>query len=348
MSAMLPGAHFIYWKRDGKGDYLQSGEFCYLSQREVIVYRWANHCFLRVLDADEVARFQMGHENLTLLSHAAAYPQEYTAPWSDVVYAISRVAICLFQGSDLLSQQEDTLEEYRDTAEATFDERPGQSLGDRPYSDIPNKLKLKARSSLEFCVPSAVSATNMDRSSDLEQLLEHYAEVWEGAKTFSSFETNELNALSRQLDLTNAECLLLGELQISYVSFLLGSSLQSQIQWKDMLILLGNSECLAESRAALGSEMLRLLYGQISQMPEDFVLSEISKSNFIIWTLMSLSEIFKDSESSKIRRRLKLLEVSAEFGHDLNSLGNGDKKVQDVHHRALGFARRWPASCRYS
>eukprot|EP01057_Protomagalhaensia_wolfi_P001969 Protomagalhaensia_wolfi_Nauph_80__1968@NODE_2242_length_1156_cov_37_198747_g1749_i0_p1_GENE_NODE_2242_length_1156_cov_37_198747_g1749_i0NODE_2242_length_1156_cov_37_198747_g1749_i0_p1_ORF_typecomplete_len381_score55_30AAR2/PF05282_11/1_1e48RWPRK/PF02042_15/0_36_NODE_2242_length_1156_cov_37_198747_g1749_i01371144 len=303
---MRPGAHFIYWNRDCKEDYLMNGEFCYLSQREVIVYRWSKRCFLRIFDEEELARYRMGHEDLSLLSRAAAYPKEYVQPWNDVAYAISRIAIKLFQGKDLMSKNEQDLSEYVDSAEARFDERPGRAMGGRNYSDIPNKIKQRG---VTGPFAASISAAGMDRSSDLETLLQSYeVTLSDAAQELSTFDKTELKTLAEHLGLSNVQCLLLAEVQMAYINFLLGSDLSSQQQWKELLVLLGNCDFLSDRESNLGAEVLRLMYGQISQMPDDFVMSEITKSNFIIWTLMSLTEIMKDAESAKIKRRLKILE----------------------------------------
>lgn len=310
MCAMRPGAHFVYWNRDEKMDSTQYGEFVYLSNREVVVYRWCTRFFLRVYDEDEIARYQLGHDNLSLLSRAVAYPAELVQPWIDVSFAVSRVSILLFQGKPLVSTEEDELEEYVENKEDVFDERPGQCFGDRLYSDIPNKIKQREApgKNLPPRDSSAISLDSMDRSSDLEKLLEQYTSLLKDATGLSSYDLAEFKTLSTQLKVSETECLLLSELQMAYIFFLLGASMRSQVQWKELLILLGNCECLAESRSNLGAEVLRLMYGQISQIPDDFILSEISRSNFLIWTLMSLSEMMRDAEVPKLRRRLKILE----------------------------------------
>eukprot|EP01053_Blabericola_migrator_P011435 Blabericola_migrator_1__11434@NODE_679_length_6909_cov_149_679480_g493_i0_p4_GENE_NODE_679_length_6909_cov_149_679480_g493_i0NODE_679_length_6909_cov_149_679480_g493_i0_p4_ORF_typecomplete_len385_score61_56AAR2/PF05282_11/5_2e47LRR_RI_capping/PF18779_1/0_1DUF4283/PF14111_6/0_23_NODE_679_length_6909_cov_149_679480_g493_i056816835 len=315
MSSMRPGAHFIYWSQDEKDvDFLLNGEFCYLSKQEVVVYRWSKRYFLREYDEDELERFREGHENLSLLSHAGVYPPAYVQPWLDVSYAVSRVAIYLFQGQDLLPKH--NLDEYADQAEARFDELPGRSLGGRKYSDIPNRLKRKElgidRTNMNEETSRAISTAGMDRSADLELLLRSYDESRRAA-TVTPFAQEEFRALTSQLNLPENQCLLLAELQMAFVTFLLGADLMSQAQWKELLILIASCDCLAaEEYESLAAELLRLLYGQLSQLPEDFVLSEITQSNFIIWSLMSLTEVLKDAPSQKISKRLRFLENMVE------------------------------------
>ena len=74
---------------------------------------------------------------------------------------------------------------------------------------------------------------------------------------------------------------ILGELQFSFISFLVGQCLDSYDQWKHLIVLLAESEESFMTHRQLMLNFVVVLYEQIKQFPEDFFEDEISKGNFL-------------------------------------------------------------------
>ena len=87
-----------------------------------------------------------------------------------------------------------------------------------------------------------------------------------------------------------AETQLLGELQLSFVLFLLVSSLGALTQWKALLHTLCRSDGALALRPKLFLLLLPALTAQLKMAPEDFFVDELSGDNFLRAALAALAD----------------------------------------------------------
>ena len=87
-----------------------------------------------------------------------------------------------------------------------------------------------------------------------------------------------------------ADAALLGEMQLSFLLFLLISSLGALTQWKALLHTVCSSEGAIRSRPTLFTLMVRALTAQLKLAPEDLFVDELSGDNFLRGALASLAD----------------------------------------------------------
>jgi len=92
---------------------------------------------------------------------------------------------------------------------------------------------------------------------------------------------------------------LLGELQYSFVCFLIGRTLSGLEQWKRIVDLLCNCEEAIELHPDLYLKFIRVISVQLKELPEDFFSNELTSKNFLNKSLQSLMQILSESQMSK-------------------------------------------------
>jgi hypothetical protein len=104
-----------------------------------------------------------------------------------------------------------------------------------------------------------------------------------------------------QKEWKNKQDLFLGELQYSFVHFIIGECEDSLTQWKKIIDLIINSEAaflsIQEAQSInlekLAMDFIPVFYDQLNQFPADFFRDELSKDNFICRLLKRLKEYSK-------------------------------------------------------
>lgn len=118
----------------------------------------------------------------------------------------------------------------------------------------------------------------------------------------------------------------LGELQISFITFLIGEELGGFEQWKKIIQLLCYSEKYVYQKPELYAEGIRCIFSMIKQFPKDFFFDILSKNNFVGNCLKNLYCISQDEKCHlEIKNRMgylkKLLEEN--FGYPLEEFRVG-------------------------
>lgn len=130
------------------------------------------------------------------------------------------------------------------------------------------------------------------------------------------------------------ELAILGELQLSYISFLLGQNFDGFEQWRALLLLLCSCEDAALRRTELFAELLRTFFTQLSQAPSDLFGDDLTKENFLGSCALSLLEIC-NTDAPKLQKRCSKLRelVEEKFGlstEELALLGEDAPEVVDL------------------
>ena len=152
-----------------------------------------------------------------------------------------------------------------------------------------------------------VSRVQMDRSSFLEMVVSaHYGESLEA---------------------------LLGELQLSFVLFMLIYSYPALEHWKKLVYILCQCEEMMRMKPTFYAKFLRILYEQLGYSPEDFFHTELSHENFLRPAMTSLFQILNaeglPSTLEEHRRRL-LMFMRKKFNLFDENAGEDYFKYDDV------------------
>ena len=115
--------------------------------------------------------------------------------------------------------------------------------------------KVDRRSFEKGATPSSISMSCMDSSYHLEKLLN---------ETYK-----------------NNHRLFLGELQLSFVSFLISQNYDSFEQWKKLTELLCSCDTALTKYSQLFLDFLQVFYYQLKEVPQDFFVDIVSSQNFL-------------------------------------------------------------------
>jgi A1 cistron-splicing factor AAR2 len=113
---------------------------------------------------------------------------------------------------------------------------------------------------------------------------------------------------------------LLGELQIAFVSFLIGHVFDAFEWWKSMVTLLCFSDEALSQHKDLFTGFISSLHFQLQEIPSDFFIDIVTKDNFLTITLQTF---FSNLEQSKTADR-SLVKRGLQFRENLSKKYNWD------------------------
>ena len=98
---------------------------------------------------------------------------------------------------------------------------------------------------------------------------------------------------------------LLGELQISFVVFLLGHVYSAFEQWKLLVDTICRAQQSLVQRPNFYKTFIRTLHFHLKETPSDFFVDIVSRNNFLVTTLKSLFEGLREDDgvNSELRSR---------------------------------------------
>eukprot|EP00249_Psilotum_nudum_P012156 c23613_g1_i3 orf=509-1507(-) len=236
------GHHCLFWishsrtyldstSRHGNESSPITGFFINPAPGEVIVRRWdaKEERLVKLLDGTEEERYQLAVKNFDFDCQLGAYDIHCYRVWKQLTAYID---------SSTLERLEPVGGDISVIAEATFadghtaPEDKGKSSGRCFYTSIPHLVKCPGVSGSEL------TALNVDKSVLLETVLEQHYGCSEDA--------------------------ILGELQFSFVAFLMGQSLESFGQWKAIVSLMLSCEAAPlRRRTQLFIKFLELVYFEL-------------------------------------------------------------------------------------
>jgi len=172
------------------------------------------------------------------------------------------------------------------------------------YSRIPRASELvsKARLADPAARAALLSQLHLDHTPRLDALLQSVADsaasFYATTATASSADDavdDIAAAAGAQLELSERE--LLGELQFSFVAFLIGQDQAAFEAWKELCILLCSCVSGLESRHALFEAWAALvLPAQLAELPRDFFVDPISGDNFLAPALQRLFDAVEERD----------------------------------------------------
>ncbi|XP_011498606.1 PREDICTED: protein AAR2 homolog [Ceratosolen solmsi marchali] len=294
-----PGFHFIHYSAvDQYGESApRIGFFHNFNKSDFIVKRW--DASLESISSESVSEetVQRLKENLKELDRfLGAYPFDIWKQWKDLTNKIdSSIAErcapqCGFVNSALELVNYDDASRPRGSETSKKRKRQiGLTVEEKEEQLLPD-LKPKPGTELRLTeLPEKFYPDNATPSEITRHSLD------------SSYALNTL------LDKLNNPMEVIGELQLSFVCFLSGQSLESFEHWKKLLSLICTADSLIPTRRAIYVEFMNTLDIQLLYVPEELLCDIVASNNFVYHNLRKL---FANIESNvDVDDRLKSLAV---------------------------------------
>ncbi|CAN1122837.1 Protein AAR2 homolog [Linum perenne] len=247
-----PGIHFLYFSssnREGKEFSPVIGSFIDAGPSEVIVRRWEQQEERLVkLSEEEAERFAQAVLRLEFDGNLGPYNASQYRDWKQLSNYLARSIIERIEpiGGEITISSESRIYENipKSSMEKTLDEQlvnnkfststsiDKSTVRGCYYTRIPRTIKHKGIAAKEL------TSLNLDKTELLESILMKYY--------------------------GGSEDVLLGELQFSYIAFLMGQSLEGFFQWKSMVtLLLGCVEAPFRTRSRLYTKFIKVIYYQL-------------------------------------------------------------------------------------
>ncbi|RID55389.1 hypothetical protein BRARA_G02654 [Brassica rapa] len=248
-----PGIHFVFYSsstRDGKEFSPTIGFFIDVAPSRVIVRKWNQQDeWLAKVSEEEEERYSQAVKSLEFDKHLGPYDLSQYGAWKHLSNYITKDVIekfepvggeitVIYESAILKGGPKTEMERALDAQMKKSKSEASSSSTEQPkgnrfyYTSIPRIIKHKGISGQEL------TSLNLDKTQLLESVL-----------------SKEYKA---------SEDLLLGELQFSFVAFLMGQSLESFMQWKSLVsLLLGCTEAPFQTRSELFTKFIKVIYHQL-------------------------------------------------------------------------------------
>lgn len=285
ISSIPPGIHFVYY---GTGIGARQGFFLRCGKGDLIIRSWdpsteeitANN----VLQDAQVDNLAGAIKRGDLNANLGPYPFDQHRSWKNLSNFIS----------DLVLEQADCL--------------PGVMILPGDHDNITQSQA----SSMNAVKPYFPDCARVAKFSDIKavEIFMHEAVMsdtsvpneMERGKLLSSLHMDR-SAIVEKLVLTfheGALLSLLGELQLSFLLFLVLYSHPALQYWKTCIDLLCNSEGLLKRDALFAQYFLRTLYEQLNFLSDDFFSDELSKDSFLVPAMSALFSALSDSGKDEV------------------------------------------------
>jgi len=337
-----PGIHFIYWSSVSKEGQAapRTGFFHEFHPKEVMIkkYNHANENFDDVLEQEEIQRFQVNLKNLD--RNLGAYPYDSWKKWVSLTNKISTITVKRLEPPSGVIQSvteliPETYATNREPQNVNIDTNPENSNqrnapeDGRENQKLP-KMRCKASSKIRFTLipekypsnstPAEVTKHSMDSSFQLKQYLEVFHRLYGDVVSNSMTDRNQVDEI-------------LGELQFSFICFLVGQNYDAFEHWKQLLNMYCTCDEALASQTHLYMTLISDLHFQIREVPEDFFVDIVSSNNFLVALLTSLFTLTRDNSDidSKLKDRIEKFKksVSSKFQWDFSEIDDMEEPDED-------------------
>ncbi|KAK9266016.1 hypothetical protein L1049_010753 [Liquidambar formosana] len=243
-----PGPHFVYYSsssRDGKEFSPMIGFFIDTCPSEVMIRKWDQQEERLVkLSEEEEERYRQAVKSLEFDKQLGPYTLSQYGDWKRLSNYITKSTIERIEpiGGEITVTCESGMVGNETAMEKALSEQLRSSKFSTSveksemrgcyYTSIPRFIKRKGICGQEL------TSLNLDKSQLLESILIK--------------------------DYGGAEDLLLGELQFSFIAFMMGQSLEAFLQWKSLVSLLfGCTEAPFHTRTQLFTKFIKVIYYQL-------------------------------------------------------------------------------------
>lgn len=298
-----PGVHYIYYSATNNlGDVApRSGFIHYFKKQEILVKKWDDPNQELIDDKNE------SNENIkanlkNLDRFLGAYPYETWDQWKnlsnkiteDLIIKLLPLSGIIRAALELIGFPDPKPKEPSDGVESSDEsssQAPKRIRKSRQFTDVEKNdellphlapvegtdLRFSAlpdRNYPEGASPSEITRHSLDSTYVFQQLLGQHESVSD----------------------------ILGELQFSFISFLIGHSLEAFEHWKKLVGIFCSCDEAITKHIDIFSEFLTVLNYQLHEIPEDFLVDIVASNNFVY---KSLRTLFRTLQSNDFSGRLK-------------------------------------------
>lgn len=272
-----PGLHFIYYSAVSKDGQTapRTGFFHTFKRQEILVKKWdkrledIQEC--AVTDT-EVEQFRSNIRNLDRF--LGPYPYDV---WKDWISLTNHMSDAVLDEVLPLNQKISSASELVPDLQTSKQHRQS-----RDAEELLPKMCLKPGTEIRFtkfpdlchpegCSASEISKHNMDLSFTFQTMLQRYT-------THDEF---------------------LGEFQMAFVCFVIGQVYDAFEHWKQLLHLVCSCDDALVTHHQFFSKFITNLHFQLNQIPKDFFVDIVSRSNFLTTTLQVFFSNLKNSDAPK-------------------------------------------------
>ena len=276
-----PGLHMLHYSAVGKEGIAapRTSSFHFFSEGEILVRKWdpVTESLVAVSDADE-ARISSNKQELD--RYLGVFPYETWKKWYSLTTHMSEEVVKTVEPVSRILCSASQLEPDED--QANFD-APGSSSEEKMLPKMHAKSGTEMRFTalptvecLEDTTPEFKTKYSLDSSYRLEMMCETG--------------TTPHN--------------LLAELQIAFVSFLVGHVYDAFEHWKKLVNLFCTCDIALRKHPEVFLQFLTCVHYQIQEVPEDFFTDIISRENFLAQTLHILfTNLDEEDVPANLRQR---------------------------------------------
>lgn len=168
--------------------------------------------------------------------------------------------------------------------------------------------------------PAEITKHSMDSSFQLDQYLKIFQRLYGDVVSNSMTDRSQVEEV-------------LGELQFSFVCFLVGQNYDAFEQWKQLLRMFCTSDEALSNHNLLYMTLVSDLHFQIREVPEDFFVDIVSSNNFLVTILTTLFSLVRDNNKidSMLKARIEKFKknLSVKFQWDFSEIDEGEEPDED-------------------
>ncbi|XP_071958395.1 protein AAR2 homolog [Antedon mediterranea] len=276
-----PGVHFVHYSATScYGTGPRTGFFHYFKGKEVLVKKWDKQneeISNETVSVEEVERIKMDLRNLD--KNLAPYPYKSLKKWVSLTNYVSEDVVNRLKPESGVIASASQL--VPDAPTKTTEQRA--SLRSQPPADdnLP-KMHCKPGTKINFskipkethppnATPNQVTKYGMDSSFRLEMLV---------SLNYSGHMTSVLS-----------------EIQFVFICFIVGHVYDAFEQWKNLIHIMCTSEEAMTNQQKLFEDFISVLHFQLKEVPTDFFVDIVSRSNFLTITLQRLFSNIEDGSN---------------------------------------------------
>jgi A1 cistron-splicing factor AAR2 len=266
-----PGVHFVFTSQGDSRDAMapRLGFFVNLARGEVCVRQWDSKAdaLLPLPDQDQAQRLAHAVRRFEFDARLGAYPRDSYSRWVALSQYITPTVLTRLEPVQKFVFSAARSESVISQAHRETDPSSAPSLSDFLFKVLGSgnmffsDFSLTPDASLTAgCTSAEITAMNLDKTPILLRLLQSIATA-EGEK----FDDTSL----------------IGELQLTFVAFMLGQSLTAFEAWKKLISLLTSCAAAISSHPELFTSFIRAFAAQLFNTPADFFDDDLSAQSFI-------------------------------------------------------------------
>jgi len=298
------GIHLIFYSlpnpEGGEGGARTSFFVEFSHKEQIIVKRWDPQTeeFHVKDDEDEIERYKLGVRNFDFDKNLGVYPFNVHQNWCNLSSFITQSTIHRLQAKSAIEASTKPLspQEHHLFTQAFSPSNP--IIDNKFAAGIP----MDEDDQVAFTQQQASKLQESELSSTQTKFSKIPKHFWKPnlspsqITSFNFDKTETLKSITLECGSKNE---ILGELQFSFLSFLIGQAYESFEHWKNLIrIICNSSEAIKSAEfSQFYCSFISLFEQQTKEIPTDFFEDIISGNNFLVGTLKGFFEILEDEES---------------------------------------------------